>query len=161
MKLFTFTKLGRTLLLSVAVIAFGLTGCGDNGANSSEGGGGSIVGDWLLYSDKRLPNGETGYASDDQDHKLVVTFKSSGEYVTVPFSKEVNVWEESDGVSGVWSVNGSTLEVTKKGSSKSARGPYQVSGNRLTFTGCYSGDDCTEQVFTRVKLADLRRSLGL
>jgi uncharacterized protein (TIGR02145 family) len=119
-------------------------------------GGGSIVGDWLQYSERDLPDGRIDTADDNGKH--VITFKSTGEYVAVGFSREGNVWEEYSRGSGVWSVNGSKLEL---GVSDLNSSSYELRGDTLTLTMCGKSGLCKEEVYTRVDLENLRNSLGV
>ncbi|MDR2591890.1 MAG: hypothetical protein LBC59_03690 [Chitinispirillales bacterium] len=145
MKIFTFTKLWRALLLLTAVVAVGLSGCGGNnnpsggegGDNSSGGGGGlggDITGDWLMLS--MTVNGNTT-VPDTSIFGQVYRYKSSGELCTVILSVNNNTgscWVQGESCTQTWRTVGSTLYTGARINDSDMEFQYQytISNNKYT-----------------------------
>jgi len=134
-------------------------------------GGGSVVGDWLMYSVLMyslddLGYGESYYKSSTEwdEEKIVVTFKASGDGVWTTFTKIEDFWVGSSD-NGQWRVEGSTLYTSDGGDDEETIMQYRISGNKLIVTRCEVDSDeersfCMEYTTGKVNLADIRNDLG-
>ncbi|MDR2692773.1 MAG: hypothetical protein LBB74_00965 [Chitinispirillales bacterium] len=152
------------MLLAAAFLAMVLMGCVDGGGNNPDDydgngdGAGGIVGDWML-------DGEVDYREGEIQ---VVSFESSGGYVSTGFKRVGNFWIESNMIfdeRAVFRYNavGSKLIVTMGNVWEQEVWQYSISDNKLITTDCYGGDEdrqCSEITYTRVSISDVRRSLG-
>jgi len=136
MNSFTFTKLGRTLLLA-AVVAVGSVcwlGCGgDDGGGDDNGGkdnGGGL--------DSKLVCADGEAWIDQEDAYYGVVFKSNGDMWSV--GKYDGVWKKDEG--GKWKTNGNTLTITFDGGQLVHT--YNVTGNQLKIT-----HDGSTETFTK------------
>jgi len=126
MNRFTFTKLGRTLLMLTAVTAFGLLGCGgDDNQNNNGGGGGEANHDSRLVCGK----GEawlhgSSCASADLGH----IYKSNG--VAMQVRPNDGVWSVTAEVT--WRTDGNKLTLNARGQELS--GTYEISNGTLITT---------------------------
>jgi len=136
MNFFTFTKLGRTLLMLTAVIAVGLAGCGgddnpnDNGGNNnggnntggnnnnSGGGGGGLV----------LGTDEAWVSNNSHDGDIGLVFLQNGVFAGIGRIEGGVFWAAE--VSGTYSVNGSNLTIVN-GGPMTGTFAYNVTGNTL------------------------------
>jgi hypothetical protein len=170
----------RMVMLS-AVMSVCLMGCGgdDSGSNPGSGnstdGVGSIVGDWLLMESTVL--GDTTIFDDGSVLRSVQSYKSSGEYSLLVFTKNGGVWSETNafaalGARCTWRTVDSTLNVThvfEGGREARITYTYLVSNDNLTTTITSSTNNGIEDPYgvgatytcKKIDLASYRRSLGL
>jgi len=164
MKIFTFTKLGRTLLMLTAVLAAAvLLGCGgDNGA----GGGSGVSRDGNLVGDWRFDFESNKGVMHNRDYIDIESFKSSGDYVQIVFSKlNDTVWGEyPDGCGHVfpcsWRTDGSLLYTSLDGTEVPIPAYYNISGDTLKVS-LDSSFSIGVVNWIKTDLADFRKSLGL
>jgi len=142
MNFFTFTKLGRTLLLAtvVAVGSVCWLGCGgDDNPSGGEDDGGKNNGGGNLDSKLVCADGEA-WMNKDGDGAWI--FKSNGDMKA--YGKYGASWEVDE--SGTWKTSGNTLTLTS-GNGK-VEATYSVSGTQLTLSQC---GGCVEGTLTYTK----------
>jgi len=128
MNRFTFTKLGRTLLMLTAVLAFGLLGCG------GDGGGGEADHDSRLF----CGNGEAwliGGSCASADRGQI--YKSNG--VAMQVDRDDGVWSVS--VEATWRTDGNKLTVSTSRGVVINGASYEISNNTLILSDY--GDSAT------------------
>jgi len=153
-------RFGRTLLLSAAVVAVGLYGCGGGNPSGGDDNGVGIVGDWMAYSWSD-EGGETRYDGDNK-YREILSFRASGECERIEFKKIGNVWAEGSEIVCTYRVRGSMIYFKYPDGGEDEGAQYRVSGDYFTIKLCYEyGEgDCHEQTYKRVNIAEVRRSLG-
>jgi len=156
MNRFTFKTLWRMLLMLTAVVAVGLSGCGDGGGNPSGGddkggdnSGGGLVGDWMEYFRR--------YDGEITNYDMILSFRASGEVEEIGFIKIGNFWVETSKGDGTYSVRGSMIYIKSPRREEDEVLQYRVSGNYLTLTEC---SDCSGLTLKRVNISEVRKNLG-
>jgi hypothetical protein len=129
-------------------------------------GGGELVGDWIIMYE-RHSDGEIEYPT--ANGKTIYSFKSSGKFFYGGFGKVGDVWIALELWTWVdeWYTIGQKLYLCSHDYGYIDVKQYTISGNTLTLNSCYYddwngkiADYCYEAKFTKVNIADVRKSLG-
>jgi len=158
-------------LKALTTAAVSLFFCGAmlmSGCSGGEDENERLTGDWRIVS-ITYDDGDNEKLPDD--YYVVLSFKSSGEYITTDAQYVGDFWIEWS-ESAQYHITGSGFYVLEQYigddytvETDTTRARYKINGNKLDMTRCSRDKDskkeyCDEVELTKVKLADVRKSVG-